>query len=47
MLNGVDALARNNVWAVGYSSSGRLKTLIERWNGTHWRVVDESERRHQ
>ena len=40
MLNGVDALARNNVWAVGYSSSGRLKTLIERWNGTHWRVVE-------
>jgi hypothetical protein len=39
-LNGVDALASNNVWAVGYSqSSGRQKTLIERWNGTQWRVV--------
>jgi hypothetical protein len=35
-LNGVDALASNNVWAVGYS--GR-HTLIERWNGTQWRVV--------
>jgi hypothetical protein len=40
MLNGVDALARNNVWAVGYStSSGSQKTLIERWNGTQWGVV--------
>ena len=30
-LNGVDALASNNVWAVGYStSSGRQRTLIER-----------------
>jgi FG-GAP-like repeat len=39
-LNGVDALASNNVWAVGYStSSGRQKTLIERWNGAQWRVV--------
>ena len=39
-LNGVDALASNNVWAVGYSThSGRQKTLIERWNGTQWRVV--------
>jgi hypothetical protein len=39
-LNGVDALASNNVWAVGYStSSGRQRTLIERWNGTQWRVV--------
>jgi hypothetical protein len=35
-LNGVDALASNNVWAVGYSDQ---KTLIERWNGTQWRVV--------
>jgi len=39
MLNGVDALARNYVWAVGYSSSGHQKTLIERWNGTNWRLV--------
>jgi hypothetical protein len=35
-LNGVDALASKDVWAVGYS--GR-NTLIERWNGTQWRVV--------
>ena len=40
MLNGVDALASNNVWAVGYSAvSGRQNTLIERWDGTQWRVV--------
>ena len=40
MLNGVDALATNNVWAVGYSgSAGRYNTLIERWNGTQWQVV--------
>src|SRR5215218_7469106 len=40
MLNGVDASASKNVWAVGHSSSsGRQKTLIERWNGTQWRVV--------
>ena len=39
-LNGVDALASNNVWAAGYSTvSGRQNTLIERWNGTQWRVV--------
>ena len=36
----MDASASNNVWAVGYStSSGRQNTLIERWNGTQWRVV--------
>src|SRR5215216_490195 len=40
MLNGVDASTSNNVWAVGYSGlSGRYSTLIERWNGTQWRVV--------
>jgi hypothetical protein len=40
MLNGVDASASNNVWAVGYSGvSGRYSTLIERWDGTQWRVV--------
>jgi hypothetical protein len=39
-LNGVDTLASNDVWAVGYStSSGRQNTLIERWNGTQWRIV--------
>ena len=35
-LNGVDASASNNVWAVGYS--GR-NTLIEHWDGTQWGVV--------
>jgi hypothetical protein len=35
-LNGVDALASNNVWAVGYSAKN---TLIEHWDGTQWRVV--------
>jgi hypothetical protein len=38
-LNGVDALASNDVWAVGYSGK---KTLIERWNGSQWRVVTSS-----
>jgi hypothetical protein len=39
-LNGADALASKNIWAVGYSThSGRQRTLIERWNGTQWRVV--------
>jgi hypothetical protein len=40
MLNGVDALASKDVWAVGSSTSaGRSQTLIERWNGAQWRVV--------
>jgi hypothetical protein len=39
-LNGVDALASKNVWAVGYSTAaGRTNTLIEHWDGTQWRVV--------
>jgi hypothetical protein len=40
-LNGVDASASKDVWAVGYSSgrAGRQDTLIERWNGTRWQVV--------
>ena len=41
MLNGVDASASNDVWAVGYSEvrGGSYKTLIEHWDGTQWRVV--------
>ena len=40
MLNGVDASASNNVWAVGYSGvSWRYNTLIEHWDGTQWRVI--------
>jgi hypothetical protein len=39
-LNGADALASQDVWAVGYSEvSGRQRTLIEHWDGTQWRVV--------
>ena len=39
-LNGVDAFASKDVWAVGYSTlSGRQRTLIEHWDGTRWRVV--------
>jgi hypothetical protein len=40
MLNGVDASASNDVWAVGYAGeSGRYSTLIEHWDGIQWRVV--------
>ena len=40
MLNGVDASASKDVWAVGYSGvTGRYSTLIEHWDGTQWRVV--------
>ena len=35
-LNGVDASASKDVWAVGYSGHN---TLIEHWDGTQWRVV--------
>lgn len=48
-LNGVLALAPNNVWAVGYSTATLkpppnqydvpTKTLIEHYNGTSWSVV--------
>ena len=39
-----DAIASNNVWAVGYSATNppeqsTSKTLIERWNGSAWSVV--------
>jgi hypothetical protein len=36
MLNGVDASASKDVWAVGYSGHD---TLIEHWDGTQWGVV--------
>ena len=40
MLNGADASASDDVWAVGYSgASGKYKTLIEHWDGNQWRVV--------
>jgi hypothetical protein len=40
-LNGVLALASNNVYAVGYhpASNGAVKTLIEHWDGTSWKVM--------
>jgi hypothetical protein len=40
-LNGVAAVASNNVWAVGShtASNGAYLTLIERWNGSAWSVV--------
>jgi hypothetical protein len=43
VLEGVSALADNNVWAVGNDSSSvgnNVKhTLVEHWNGTAWSVV--------
>ena|SRR5580658_291681 len=44
-LNGVVALAPNNVWAVGFSTpvappkSAATLTLIEHWDGASWTVV--------
>ena len=40
-LSGVDAVATDNVWAVGefHYSSTRARTLVEHWNGTSWRRV--------
>jgi hypothetical protein len=41
-LNAVAAVAENDVWAVGASSSSdsfSSRTLIEHWNGTGWSVV--------
>jgi hypothetical protein len=39
-LNGVDALASNDVWAVGYSTENSHDvTLIEHWNGQEWSVI--------
>ena len=40
-LNGIVALASDNVYAVGYqpSSNGAVLTLIEHWDGTAWSVM--------
>ena len=40
-LNGVLAFASDNVYAVGYhpASNGAVKTLIEHWDGTSWKVM--------
>ena len=40
-LNGVTALSKSNIWAVGDCSdvNNPLQTLIEHWDGARWRVV--------
>src|SRR6266571_2474826 len=41
-LSGADAVADNDVWAVGWAWNNRLfayRTLIEHWNGASWSVV--------
>jgi hypothetical protein len=41
-LAGVTAISASNVWAVGWTSdpaTGKGRPLIERWNGTAWKVV--------
>ena len=39
-LTAVDAVAENDVWAVGYRRSGTVRsTLVERWNGSAWNIV--------
>jgi len=36
VLSGVAAVSASSAWAVGNVGAG--KTLIERWNGTAWKV---------
>jgi len=40
-LNGIVALAPDNIYAVGYkpATNGAVQTLIEHWDGTAWTVV--------
>src|SRR5262249_17341000 len=38
-LLGVDAIAADDVWAVGWADDGRL-SLTEHWDGTSWTIVD-------
>jgi hypothetical protein len=41
-LSGVDAVADNDVWTVGWAWNNRLsayRTLIEHWNGASWSMV--------
>jgi hypothetical protein len=39
-LTSVDALSGNNAWAVGsYRTATSRETLIQRWDGTSWRIV--------
>jgi hypothetical protein len=42
VLNGVDAISANDIWAVGHSgdpSSIPLQTLTEHWNGKSWSII--------
>lgn len=42
VLNGVDAISANDIWAVGHSgdpSSIPFQTLIEHWNGSSWSII--------
>jgi hypothetical protein len=42
ILTGVDAVARNNVWAVGthtHSDGAFHRSLVEHWDGTRWNIV--------
>ncbi len=43
ILSGVSAISSNDIWAVGFSTSGNdtstIKTLIEHWNGSQWSIV--------
>src|SRR5262249_7239759 len=39
-LDSVAVVSGSNAWAVGYSTTtGWDHTLIERWNGTSWKIV--------
>jgi hypothetical protein len=41
VLNAIDVVKANNIWAVGYYKKcyGFSRTLVLRWNGVSWRVV--------
>jgi hypothetical protein len=41
LLNSVDAVSANDVWAVGYyvNKQGITQTLIQHWDGTRWSIV--------
>ena len=45
-LNGLVALASDNIYAVGYqaASNGAVLTLVEHWNGKAWKVVPSPNR---
>lgn len=42
VLNGIDAISANDIWAVGHTgdpSSIPLQTLTEHWDGTSWSII--------